>query len=191
MAYWHNEAGLPSHEFICGFCGKLVGSASGYYQLDGTTKTGRRIYICPNCKLPVFAAGDIQIPSAAFGNPVEHLPEDVDRLYEEARRCMSISAFTSAILGCRKLLAHVAVDQSAPPGKSFLSYVEYLADNGFVPPNGRAWVDVIRTKGNEANHEIVLMSRPDAEQLLSFVEMLLKFVYEFPAKVPPSPPPST
>ena len=55
---------------------------------------------------------------------------------------------------------------------------------GYVPPNGRAWVDHIRTKGNEANHEIKLMSKADAEELIVFAEMLLKFMFEFPGRLP-------
>jgi len=79
---------------------------------------------------------------------------------------------------------HIAVDQKAKEGLSFLDYVEYLANNGFVPPNGKRWVDHIRKKGNEANHEIALMSQDDAKDLVSFAEMLLKFIYEFPNRVP-------
>ena len=79
---------------------------------------------------------------------------------------------------------HIAVAQQAAAGKSFVEYVEYLADKGYVPPNGRGWVDHIRTKGNEANHEIRLMKKADAEELISFAEMLLKFIYEFPQRVP-------
>lgn len=37
--------------------------------------------------------------------------------------------------------------QGAPVGKSFIECVEHWANRGFVPPNGRAWVDYIRTKG--------------------------------------------
>lgn len=40
------------------------------------------------------------------------------------------------------------------------------------------------SKGNEATHEIVVMSETDAKEILVFTEMLLKFVYEFPAIVP-------
>ena len=80
---------------------------------------------------------------------------------------------------------NIAVAQGAKQGESFIAYVEYLANSGFVPPNGRGWVDHIRSKGNEANHEIRLMSQPEAEELISFLEMLLKFIYEFPSKVPP------
>ena len=45
-------------------------------------------------------------------------------------------------------------------------------------------MDHIRKKGNEANHEIRLMKKADAEELISFSEMLLKFIYEFPQRVP-------
>ena len=79
---------------------------------------------------------------------------------------------------------NIAVNEGADPGLSFFKYVDYLATQGYVPPNGRGWVDHIRRKGNEATHEIALMSRDDAEELITFVEMLLKFIYEFPARVP-------
>jgi hypothetical protein len=79
---------------------------------------------------------------------------------------------------------NLAVAQGATPGDTFIAYVEHIAQKGFVPPNGRAWIDHIRTKGNEANHEIVLMKPEDAEELVSFLEMLLKFIYEFPMRVP-------
>lgn len=75
--------------------------------------------------------------------------------------------------------------QGAKEGESSLAYVEYLAKAGYVPPNGRAWVDHIRSKGNEATHEIKLMSTSDATELIAFAEMLLKFIYEFPNTVPP------
>jgi len=81
---------------------------------------------------------------------------------------------------------NIAVMQGDQPGKSFLAYVEYLASSGYVPPNGKGWVDHIRKKGNEATHEIALMTRADAEELIGFAEMLLKFIYEFPARIPAS-----
>ena len=69
-------------------------------------------------------------------------------------------------------------------GDIISSASEYLADKGFVPPNGRPWVDHIRQKGNEANHEIKRMAAADATDLITFAEMLLKFIYEFPNKIP-------
>lgn len=119
-----------------------------------------------------------------LGAEVESLPANVDALYKEARGAASIGAYTASVLACRKLLMHIAVAQGADQGKSFIAYVDYLAQKGFVPPNGKGWVDHIRRKGNDANHEIVLMTMQDAEELVVFLEMLLKFIYEFPSRVP-------
>ena len=44
---------------------------------------------------------------------------------------------------------HIAVAKGADEGKSFQTYVNYLADNHFVPPDARIWVDHIRQKSNE------------------------------------------
>ena len=87
----------------------------------------------------------------------------------------------------RKMLMNIAVGEGAQEGLSFVGYVEYLADKGFIPPNGKAWVDYVRKRGNEANHEIALMGEADARALITFVEMLLRFVYEFPQMVPKTP----
>ena len=75
---------------------------------------------------------------------------------------------------------NIGVQEGAEEGKSFVYYIDFLADKGFIPPNGRAWVDHIRKKGNEATHEIALMTSVDASELVKFTEMLLKFIYEFP-----------
>jgi len=84
---------------------------------------------------------------------------------------------------CRKLLMHIAVAKGGEAGKTFAHYVDFLAQKNFVPPDARAWVDHIREKGNEANHEINIMKPEDAQELLSFLAMLLKIIYEFPATV--------
>jgi hypothetical protein len=118
---------------------------------------------------------------------VENLPEGIAGLYEEARRCTSARAYTAAVLACRKILMHIAVERGAATGEKFIAYVDYLAKQGYVPPDGRIWVDHIRTKSNEANHEIVAMTDTDAADLVTFVEMLLRFIYEFPARVPKPP----
>src|ERR1035437_5059130 len=124
------------------------------------------------------------MPGIPFGDSVEHVPDEVRALYDEARRCTADNAFTAAVLAIRKLLMHIAVNLGARENQSFMEYVQYLADNGYVPPNGKGWVDHIRRKGNEANHEIVLMTQGDAADLVNFTEMLLKFIYEFPGRVP-------
>ena len=178
---WNNESQLGSLQFKCGFCGNLVATNKGFFDSTGRN----RIYLCPHCQKPSFFDEVAnQTPSVAPGNDVSHLPKELESIYNEARRSVSVNAYTSAVLTCRKLLMHVAVQQKAELGKAFIYYVEFLADNGYVPPNGKGWVDHIRKKGNEATHEIILMKKEDAVELISFAEMLLKFIYEFPARVP-------
>lgn len=185
IIHWQNLTKLEPSTYTCGHCGKVVGPSEGYY----SDVPYSRIYVCPFCHLPTYFDGDRQMPGPKFGSDVGGLPDDIAAIYQEARDCMSVSGYTAAVMLARKLLMNVAVGHGAAENLSFVTYVEYLADQGYVPPNGKAWVDRIRSKGNEANHEIRLMSKADAEEILSFVEMLLKFVYEFPSRVPGAPTP--
>lgn len=182
---WHNVQTIKAHTYTCGYCGKVVASDRGY-AVQGTSGIG--VYICPFCRKPSWLASGEQVPGVAPGTEVAHLPSDIAALYKEARNSIAVSAYTAAVLTCRKLLMNIAVAQKAAPGLKFIEYVDYLAANGFIPPNGRGWVDHIRTKGNEAAHEIIVMNKADADDLLTFTEMLLKFIFEFPKRVPqPAP----
>jgi hypothetical protein len=182
---WHGLAVLGATEFVCGYCNREVASNQGFYaEKTNNDPKPPRIIICPNCTSPTFFRKPQQIPGVAYGNAVEHLPSDIASLYNEARNCIAVGATTASVLACRKLLMNIAVQKGAKANQTFASYVDYLQDNHYVPAGSKAWVDHIRSKGNEANHEIALMSCDDAEELVSFAEMLLKIIYEFPNKVP-------
>ena len=186
-AWW--QAYLVQREsYVCGFCGSLVGSDKGYQagpNPDGGGPPMAYIRICPSCDGPtVFTHTGKRSPSNAPGNPVNHVPEELSQLYNEARSSAGAGAPTAAVLACRKMLMNIAVAKGAKENRPFAEYVKYLADKGYVPPDGEVWVDYIRKRGNEANHEIRLMAEPDAIALIGFVEMLLRFIYEFPRMVP-------
>lgn len=132
---------------------------------------------------PTFFDGEEQYPAPAFGKGISNLPRQIESLYNEARRCTGVNAHTASVLACRKLLMNIAVNKGAPLNQSFIEYVEYLSNKNYVPPDGKIWVDHIRSKANEANHEIALMKKEDAEELITFIEMLLRFIYEFPSRV--------
>lgn len=179
---WVGQSDIGYRSYTCGYCDERTGVRIGFRHEQ---KLGH-IYLCGGCNRPTFFYDSFQAPAPILGNPVLHLPPDIDTLYNEARKCTQVSSFTASVLAFRKILMHVAVDKGAQQGQNFLQYVEHLANNGYVPPDGRGWVDHIRQRGNEANHEIVIMSQEQTLQLLSFVEMLLKFVYEFPARITPT-----
>lgn len=191
---WADTSDLVPRGWTCGYCGNRVGGTNGYYRdsfgphpMSGAFDESM-IYICPHCEKPTaFIVSDSgrvdQVPGPMEGSSVQGVPETVSALYDEIRKCAQAGAYTAAVLASRKMLMHLAVERGAEPDKPFASYVGYLADNGWIPPNGREWVDEIRKRSNEQNHEIVLATREDAAELLDFIEMLLRFVYEFPARM--------
>jgi hypothetical protein len=121
---------LKSRKYTCGFCGNVVASNVGYYR-EGTSDF---LAICPHCDRPTyFGDGLGQQPRAMPGNEVTHLPEELEALYLEARRCIAAGAHTASVLVCRKLLMHIAVEKGAKAGGTFLAYVDFLAEKGYVP----------------------------------------------------------
>ncbi|MBI2355896.1 MAG: DUF4145 domain-containing protein [Candidatus Doudnabacteria bacterium] len=185
---WRQVGNLNSFKYICGYCGNPVASNVGYvrgYHPDGSGSDMCHIYICHHCFGPsYFDESWKQTPGPRPGEEVSGINDSgVQSLYNEARDSYSKNAFTATVLCCRKLLMHIAVSKGDSPGKQFIEYVEYLANKNYIPPDAKDWVDHIRTKGNEANHEIVIMSEEEAKDLLAFISMLLKLIYEFPNKM--------
>lgn len=188
---WGPLTNYKGVSFFCGYCSTIASPSIGYQLVENAT-TNRTsssvrasIYICPNCNRPTLKkyGSDEQYPGPKLGQIISFLPSDIEQLYNEVRDCISVNAFTSAVLSARKVLMNTAVSKGAEEGKRFVYYVTYLQENHFIPPNSSEWVDHIRTKGNEATHEIPSMSKEDAIELLEFVEMLLRFVYEMPGKM--------
>jgi len=89
-------------------------------------------------------------------------PKEISNLYEEI---------------------YIVVEKETKKNLNFIDRFDYLAKNHYAPPNSELWIDRIRQKGNKANHEIKIMSKNDALEIINFLEMLLKFIYEFPGKV--------
>ena len=210
VEHWVSILQMKPHTWTCGFCGLNVGGNRGYYlnqgalpnslhqgwahpghpaPADNVTSPMPRIFICPNCDKPTFFdRNGKQTPGVSYGAAISHLPSDVDSLYSEARNCMSVSAFTASVLATRKLLMNTAVSQGGKENGTFQYYVQYLAEKGYVPPNATPWVNHIRDKGNDATHEIPAISENDAKDLLTFMEMILKLVFEYPNRVPKDAP---
>lgn len=184
---WKNTQQFSSRSYRCSHCGKSLASEKGYMaeRNDGDGRVHKEyVCICHFCKKPTYIdKNGRQYPGVAFGNSVDGIEdESVKSLYEEARSCASVNAFTAAAMACRKILMNIAVAKGAKENLNFVKYVQFLADNNFVPPDGKEWVEHIKDKGNEANHKIEIVSKEDSEELLYFTEMLLTFIYAVPAR---------
>ena len=180
-AAWQNTVGVTSENYRCGYCGNDVASNSGWYTKGGSA----HVRICPQCNVPTFfSARNEQMPGPLLGGNVAGLGDDVSHLYKEARDSITVSAHTGAVMLCRKILMNVSVANGAEEGLSFAQYVEWLVGEGYVPKGSQKWVDYIRSRGNEANHEIRSMTKEDAVGVLRFTEQLLRNMYELPDLVP-------
>ncbi len=191
-AIWENIQQIPSLDYICWHCNTRISSDMGYrlavpasiYNSSDPAypdllKAG--IYLCHRCGYPTFLLDGKQIPGSAFGKAFEHVPEEVNNVYDEARNCFGVNAFTAVVLLCRKILMHIGVEQGADPGKSFKYYVDYLSDNNLITATSLSWVDKIRKIGNQANHELIQNTKNEAKDILTFTSMLLATTYEYPA----------
>ena len=181
--YWTNLQNIPPRAFKCGHCGESLASEKGYTGQDNLhQKSYAWIYICHKCQRPTFFDYDsTQVPGPVIGNPVKFIPDkDVEDLFNEAKACFSISAFTSSVMCSKKLIMNIAVSEGAQEGQSFVEYVNFLYNNNYIPPKGREWVNSMRKLGDSANHKIYFKTQDEARRILNFVEMLLRFIYELP-----------
>lgn len=185
---WKDTRQFKVEKYKCGYCDSLVGPSEGYVFDSRERLHSAYIYICPYCNNPTFIEYDgpwkiTQVPGQTYGENIEHLPPEVEQLYNEARNCISVNAYTATAMVCRKILMNVAVSKGAEPDQKFGYYVRFLEEKNFIPPDGKEWVDHIREKGNEANHEIPSINKDEATELIDFVGMLLRFVYELPGRM--------
>lgn len=178
---WEGLQPLKADSYRCGYCSLDVSSDRGLQ----TASNSAFIRVCPHCNAPTFFSHvNEQWPGPKVGRTVEKLPDDVAALHEEARGAITVNAHTGAVMLCRKVLMHVAVQQGAAPGLTFQHYVKWLIDEHYVPRGSENWLDYIRSRGNEANHEITVIARDDSLGVLRFTEALLQSVYELPSAVP-------
>ena len=188
---WRDSVGgAETGRFQCGHCDTASSPIrvwnAAVHQLDsrGNPSSGQIdtavILVCANCRRPTFLSPreDICLPGPKHGAKLSKLPVQIEKLYEEARSCSAVGAYTAAVMAARKILMNLAVIEGADEGQTFKAYVDYLEAKGFVPPKGRMWVDRIRIKGNEANHEIRVMDSQDCADTMKLTEMLLRFNFE-------------
>lgn len=179
-ATWNNTQTLTGEPYRCGYCETHVPRYKGYSAKGGNAT----ISICHNCNLPTyFDPQGLQVPQPPLGGRVEGLPDSVGLACQEAREALGVRAPTAAGMMLRKLLMNVAVARGGEVDRGFQYYADYLAEQNLVPPDCQEWVQRVRDKGNEANHEIPQLEQAEAEDLLEFTEMLLRFMYEFPHRM--------
>lgn len=168
----------------CPYCGVRVQASSNTRIVDAATGAIKyQIHKCPECFMPVIIGLDGRIipqPQTLPYEDVRFLPSNLEKLYNECRRCFSHECYHSVVMVSRTLLMHIAVDKGDKPGKSFLAYINYLESKGYIGSQNKAWVDKIREIANKYVHKMDMATKEDAHRVIIFVKQLLGNLYEMP-----------
>ena len=171
--------------FSCPYCNTRVRVLADLQLYDAELGIIKyHIFKCTECYMPVIMGLDKKIlPPSQFlpFDDVHYLPQNIEKLYTECRRCYANKCYHSVIMVARTLLMHVAVDKGDIAGRTFVQYITYFSDNGFIGSKNEEWVDKIRTIGNKYVHQLDEATTEDAEKVILFIKQLLGNLYEMPA----------
>src|SRR5438477_11128420 len=108
---WNQVQPVSAAEWTCGYCGKLVASDRGW-SLARSSGAYLYIRICSYCVGPTFFLdrGEYS-PAPSPGRAVDHVPADLAALHSEARATAGAGAPTAAVMACRTILMHIAVQE--------------------------------------------------------------------------------
>lgn len=183
---------IATRSFVCGWCGHSVSSQIGISKHETSYPTigslssprvfSRDIRICVGCSLATTFIDKEQFPKPLLGERFRPAKKDPDlsqivALYDEACIALSQGGPSCAVLVFRKILMHIAVEQGATKGQTFVGYVEHLKDANVVGKPQHALLERIRKAGNSENHEIRRASVDEARDLLDLTSLLVRSVY--------------
>src|SRR6266850_2016071 len=191
VVFWNSarytlQSGGPMfRNYSCGWCHTAVdGRMVAKWDLpDGSV---RMLCAC-SCGGPTALAvkgGDTgpiirQSPAALDFRPGPW-PDKLRKLFEEASLAYSADANTACTMVCRKILMACACEQGDTDGQSFAHYVDYITTQVLTYPKAKASIDQIRQIGNDANHDVTFVTKPDAEKAMRIITYLLDALYAFP-----------
>lgn len=115
-----------------------------------------------------------------FPNAPKHIVE----AYESARKTMNIDNSIS-IVAIRKALELVCKDRGSR-GKNLEAMLKEMVETNVLPKSLDECVLLIRKLGNSGAHEggnDFYVSNSDMEELIDFIETIIYYIYELPAKI--------
>ena len=179
---------------VCGNCNSNIGLdvflKFGYRVEDTTSYREKDDYYyevgqCPVCGKPVIhdVKNDVTYPPSNNFELILHLPEDIDRLYNEMSLSYAVGGYTCVVITARTMISHIAIEKGANENSTFKDYVDYLVKEYFPSSSSTQWIDKIRTLANLSVHHLKIANKRDAELCMKFTVAILKNIYEFPNSV--------
>ena len=132
---------------------------------------------CCKCNVKFLFYNDVSYKLTDLEECAEELQDEIKSAYKEAVRCLSIDAYTTTTMMCRKILMLISMDLGADKNKGFKYYVDYLEENGYITQLIKNWTSYVRVGGNDANHKIESINDQYAMNIFMFVTALLVRVH--------------
>lgn len=123
-------------------------------------------------------------PAFVHGQDYPDVPGHVAKPASEAHKCRSISANMSAILMARSVIEAVAKDHGIDSG-SLYKKIDAMHGRGLIAEFAQKTAHTIRTFGNDMAHGdfTVDVDAEDAKGVLTFMDYILREVYQAPAEL--------
>ena len=113
----------------------------------------------------------------------QYLPGNIQSFFVQAAHTLSAGNLDASAMMSRKTL-EVAVKKLHPEGKGNLyTRIEELHGLGIITSELKSWAHAIRDDGNDAAHEEQPVTPEFADELLSFTELFLMYVFTMPGMV--------
>lgn len=112
------------------------------------------------------------------------MPAEIAEAFKEAARALHAECPRASAVMARRTLEAITVDKGQTTG-DLGGRLKNLAATGILLPTLADWAKEVRLVGNVGAHfdPIKSVSKNDAQQLVTFVRELLKYLYELPAEL--------
>lgn len=111
-----------------------------------------------------------------------HMPEDIYKAYEVALKARYLDG-SLCLLSLRRTLEIICKQQGETAGNLVIK-IENLARSGVLPSVLKDASDIVRVLGNAAAHgDNVEFSKSKIDQMISFVESIIEYIYILPEKI--------
>ncbi|MGE5292526.1 MAG: DUF4145 domain-containing protein [Micromonosporaceae bacterium] len=105
------------------------------------------------------------------------IPEPLRKIYEEARACIRVKAYTSAAVMSGRALEGIC-DLHGVKGATLQNRLAKMRDEGLIDGRLWEWAEVLRAVRNSAAHfRVESIAKQDAEDVVAFTEALLDYLY--------------
>ena len=165
--------------FSCDHCGEMSIGARGFepQETASTSFDMSRTFWDRNdvdTWYPIFISGQIY----------PDVPEHIAGPASECHKTFSIGAFSSSVLMSRAVIEAVAKDHGIATGTLFAK-IDALHTADKIKDFTRQTAHIIRAFGNEMAHGdfTIALDKEDAEGVLEFMDLILREVYQDPAKL--------